>query len=210
MVIAAVIIFLVLFLIFSIKYFVEAKVREVQRGALSKEKEISEGAVRRMTIVDSYSLGEGGGGERDSKTPSFSIGDDKDSVDSPATTPPSASSSKEVYKISFEGVGMVLKTGVKIMSGVSGEFLPMRTCAIMGPSGAGKVRGKKEARLEARCYVCSFLLRSVPLFCLFSIMFINDYSFDTLLIRQRSSIWSLERQRKPKGLSELMEKRLMT
>jgi ABC-type multidrug transport system fused ATPase/permease subunit len=49
------------------------------------------------------------------------------------------SASLESYKISFEGVGLVLKTGVKIMNGVTGEFLPMRTCAIMGPSGAGKV-----------------------------------------------------------------------
>ena len=50
-VIAAVIIFLVLFLIFSIKYFIEAKVREAQRGALSKEKDdISEEATRRMTL----------------------------------------------------------------------------------------------------------------------------------------------------------------
>jgi hypothetical protein len=129
-IIAAILIFLVLFGAFSIKYFIEAKVREAQRGVLSKEKEISEGAVRRMTVVDSQSIDAMDG------TKSMSVGsnNDVDKVDERKS-----SASLESYKISFEGVGLVLKTGVKIMNGVTGEFLPMRTCAIMGPSGAGKV-----------------------------------------------------------------------
>jgi hypothetical protein len=137
-VIAAVIIFLVLFLIFSIKYFIEAKVREAQRGALSKEKDdISEEATRRMTLssIDVQNNME------ESKPSSMSIGDDKDIDPSNGSSTSAASSAaaNETYNISFEGVGMVLKTGVKIMNGVTGEFRPMRTCAIMGPSGAGKV-----------------------------------------------------------------------
>lgn len=43
----------------------------------------------------------------------------------------------EEYHIQFEGVGLTLPDGLQIMKGVSGEFLPKRTCAIMGPSGAG-------------------------------------------------------------------------
>ena len=122
-VIAAIIIFLVLFIIFSVKYFIEAKVREAQRGVLSKEKEISEGATTRMTMSDDIAVKTTSG--------SLDIGDDVGTVN--------PTQAGEVYKISFDGVGLVLKSGVKIMSGVSGEFLPMRTCAIMGPSGAGKV-----------------------------------------------------------------------
>ena len=45
---------------------------------------------------------------------------------------------KQDYHISFENVGLTLPNGLTIMKGVSGEFLPRRTCAIMGPSGAGK------------------------------------------------------------------------
>ena len=43
----------------------------------------------------------------------------------------------EEYHIKFEGVGLTLPDGLQIMKGVSGEFMPKRTCAIMGPSGAG-------------------------------------------------------------------------
>lgn len=50
----------------------------------------------------------------------------------------SVGSHKDEYHIKFEGVGLTLPDGLQIMKGVSGEFLPRRTCAIMGPSGAGK------------------------------------------------------------------------
>jgi ABC-type multidrug transport system fused ATPase/permease subunit len=121
-----------------VKYFIEAKVREAQRGMLSKEKEISEESARRITS---------GGGkssldalEEGSSKP-LSVGkDDDDVVKATGDSDRKNTSAVESYTISFEGVGLVLKTGVKIMNGVTGEFLPMRTCAIMGPSGAGKVR----------------------------------------------------------------------
>ena len=67
------------------------------------------------------------------KNSKVSIGDSND-------VPQSKIKNDDTYKIEFEGVGMVLKSGVKIMSGVTGAFLPKRTCAIMGPSGAGKVK----------------------------------------------------------------------
>jgi ABC-type multidrug transport system fused ATPase/permease subunit len=130
-VIAAVFIFFALFGIYSIKYFIEAKVREAQRGAINKEKEISDGAVHRMTVV-------GDAPPDFNSKKSLSIGDDTD-VEDKKDMPGVSKKNAEGYKISFEGVGLVLKTGVKIMSNVSGEFLPTRTCAIMGPSGAGKV-----------------------------------------------------------------------
>lgn len=134
MIITAVVIFLILFLIFSVKYFVEAKVREAQRGVLSREKELSEGGVRRMTVD----------GTDPRKT--LSIGHDADIEENPTMSGAKSSSIKaapETYRISFEGVGLVLKSGVKIMHNVTGEFLPMRTCAIMGPSGAGKVMKRR-------------------------------------------------------------------
>ncbi|KAJ3038987.1 hypothetical protein HDV00_012746 [Rhizophlyctis rosea] len=42
------------------------------------------------------------------------------------------------FDIRFENLGKTLPTGVEIMRGVSGELKSGRTCAIMGPSGAGK------------------------------------------------------------------------
>ena len=47
-------------------------------------------------------------------------------------------SSSQLFDIRFEDVGLELKTGVRIMRGVCGQFKPRRMCAIMGPSGAGK------------------------------------------------------------------------
>lgn len=67
---------------------------------------------------------------------SFDVGDsDKDSGKKAI----SGHIKKQDYHIRFENVGCTLPSGVTIMKGVSGEFLPRRTCAIMGPSGAGKV-----------------------------------------------------------------------
>ncbi|ORX95418.1 hypothetical protein K493DRAFT_372167, partial [Basidiobolus meristosporus CBS 931.73] len=45
---------------------------------------------------------------------------------------------KKRFEIKFEDIGLRLPNGVEIMKGVSGELRPGRTCAIMGPSGAGK------------------------------------------------------------------------
>ena len=46
---------------------------------------------------------------------------------------------KSNFHIEFEDMSLVLADGVtKVMSSVSGQFLPSRLCAIMGPSGAGK------------------------------------------------------------------------
>jgi hypothetical protein len=126
-IISAIIIFIVLFGIYCVKYFIEAKVREAQRVMLSssKEKEISEESERLM-----------GFGDNNNNKNIEEMEEGSDRCDGSDRV---KSASLESYKISFEGVGLVLKTGVKIMNGVTGEFLPMRTCAIMGPSGAGKV-----------------------------------------------------------------------
>ena len=112
-----------LFVIFSVKYFIERKVREAQKNAVSKEKELSEAGAERMTISSS---------ELEKKNSSFSIGSEQ----GVGNELPNAN---ETYTIEFNGVGKVLKSGVKIMDNVTGQFLPQRTCAIMGPSGAGKV-----------------------------------------------------------------------
>lgn len=48
------------------------------------------------------------------------------------------SSSTQLFDIRFEDVGLELKTGVRIMKDVCGQFKPRRMCAVMGPSGAGK------------------------------------------------------------------------
>ncbi|KAJ3295381.1 hypothetical protein HK104_002720 [Borealophlyctis nickersoniae] len=42
------------------------------------------------------------------------------------------------FDIRFENLGKTLPSGVQIMKGVTGELKSGRTCAIMGPSGAGK------------------------------------------------------------------------
>ncbi|RHZ83223.1 hypothetical protein Glove_99g57 [Diversispora epigaea] len=42
------------------------------------------------------------------------------------------------FDIEFEDLGLVLPSGIEIMKGVSGSLKHGRTCAIMGPSGAGK------------------------------------------------------------------------
>ncbi|RHZ58597.1 hypothetical protein Glove_372g90 [Diversispora epigaea] len=44
----------------------------------------------------------------------------------------------QTFDIEFEDLGLVLPTGDEIMKGVSGSLRHGRTCAIMGPSGAGK------------------------------------------------------------------------
>ncbi|CAG8500378.1 14161_t:CDS:2, partial [Cetraspora pellucida] len=45
---------------------------------------------------------------------------------------------KKTFDIEFENLGLVLPSGIEIMKGVSGKLAHGRTCAIMGPSGAGK------------------------------------------------------------------------
>ncbi|CAG8596603.1 2175_t:CDS:10, partial [Diversispora eburnea] len=44
----------------------------------------------------------------------------------------------QTFDIKFENLGLVLPDGTEIMKGVSGSLNHGRTCAIMGPSGAGK------------------------------------------------------------------------
>lgn len=44
----------------------------------------------------------------------------------------------KVFNIEFIGLGCTLPNGVTIMKGVTGAFRAGRTCAVMGPSGAGK------------------------------------------------------------------------
>ncbi|CAG8436016.1 6344_t:CDS:10 [Scutellospora calospora] len=45
---------------------------------------------------------------------------------------------KRTFDIEFENLGLVLPSGIEIMRSVSGKLTQGRTCAIMGPSGAGK------------------------------------------------------------------------
>ncbi|CAG8559433.1 9983_t:CDS:10 [Cetraspora pellucida] len=45
---------------------------------------------------------------------------------------------KKTFDIEFENLGLILPSGIEIMKGVSGKLAHGRTCAIMGPSGAGK------------------------------------------------------------------------
>ncbi|CAG8488921.1 20517_t:CDS:10, partial [Racocetra persica] len=45
---------------------------------------------------------------------------------------------KKTFDIEFENLGLVLPSGIEIMKGVTGKLSHGRTCAIMGPSGAGK------------------------------------------------------------------------
>ncbi|CAG8500570.1 10166_t:CDS:10 [Dentiscutata erythropus] len=45
---------------------------------------------------------------------------------------------KKTFDIEFENLGLVLPSGIEIMKGVTGKLTHGRTCAIMGPSGAGK------------------------------------------------------------------------
>eukprot|EP01135_Chromosphaera_perkinsii_P007607 Nk52_evm63s914 gene=Nk52_evmTU63s914 len=45
---------------------------------------------------------------------------------------------RRVFDIDFDSIGLKLPTGVTVMQGVTGSFKSGRTCAIMGPSGAGK------------------------------------------------------------------------
>ncbi|KAI9294493.1 hypothetical protein K502DRAFT_365782 [Neoconidiobolus thromboides FSU 785] len=42
------------------------------------------------------------------------------------------------FEINFENLGLKLPNGIEIMKGVTGKLSSGRTCAIMGPSGAGK------------------------------------------------------------------------
>ena len=51
---------------------------------------------------------------------------------------PQLSRLTRTFDIRFENLGKTLPTGVEIMRGVTGELKSGRTCAIMGPSGAGK------------------------------------------------------------------------
>ncbi|KAJ3056202.1 hypothetical protein HK102_011235, partial [Quaeritorhiza haematococci] len=44
----------------------------------------------------------------------------------------------KTFDISFDNLGLTLGNGVTIMKGVTGELKSGRSCAIMGPSGAGK------------------------------------------------------------------------
>ncbi|RHZ83218.1 hypothetical protein Glove_99g58 [Diversispora epigaea] len=44
----------------------------------------------------------------------------------------------KTFDIEFEDLGLVLPSGIEVMKGVSGSLKHGRTCAIMGPSGAGK------------------------------------------------------------------------
>jgi len=52
--------------------------------------------------------------------------------------PKAVSIDHKKFDIKFEKLGLVLPSKVEIMKDVSGEFKAGRTCAIMGPSGAGK------------------------------------------------------------------------
>ncbi|KAI8926163.1 hypothetical protein BC831DRAFT_457743 [Entophlyctis helioformis] len=45
---------------------------------------------------------------------------------------------EKTFDVEFENLSLTLPNGVEIMSGVSGALRSGRTCAIMGPSGAGK------------------------------------------------------------------------
>ncbi|CAI2163804.1 207_t:CDS:10 [Funneliformis geosporum] len=42
------------------------------------------------------------------------------------------------FDIEFKNLGLILPNGIEIMKGVSGKLSKRKTCAIMGPSGAGK------------------------------------------------------------------------
>ena len=44
------------------------------------------------------------------------------------------------FHIRFENLGLKLKTGTRIMEGVHGQFLPGRMCAVMGSSGECRAR----------------------------------------------------------------------
>lgn len=47
-----------------------------------------------------------------------------------------------VIDISFDHLGLVLPSGKAVLNGVTGEIRSSRVCAVMGPSGAGKVRAR--------------------------------------------------------------------
>ena len=45
---------------------------------------------------------------------------------------------ERTFDVEYRDLGLTLSNGTSIMSGVSGTLRSGRTCAIMGPSGAGK------------------------------------------------------------------------
>jgi ABC-type multidrug transport system ATPase subunit len=56
----------------------------------------------------------------------------------PSNSVPAPGSKAKAFDIEFDNIGFTLKNGRVIMEGVYGKFTSGRTCAVMGPSGAGK------------------------------------------------------------------------
>ena len=54
------------------------------------------------------------------------------------TDKPAIKPLEKTFTIEFENLGLKLENGIEIMKGVTGALYAGRTCAVMGPSGAGK------------------------------------------------------------------------
>jgi ABC-type multidrug transport system fused ATPase/permease subunit len=129
-IILIIVVCIVLYFIFLFKYFIEEKVKEskdtalmlTKEGRLVEVSELSEGAIGLLTGSTIVRRSETFDVEQHSQQPH---------------QPSYVGNDDTTFTIRFEDIGCTLPTGVQIMKGVSGSFLPKRMCAIMGPSGAG-------------------------------------------------------------------------
>lgn len=124
----------ILYLIFLLKYFIEARVAEAEEAMITFEQaqqqsDLEEANIQSNPISSSI------------ESMKFDIGENSSKKDIVKTTQEGLLDS---FHIQFDNITLTLQTGVTIMKGVTGEFKPGRMCAIMGPSGAG------------RAYICMY------------------------------------------------------
>ncbi|KAK5816168.1 P-loop containing nucleoside triphosphate hydrolase protein, partial [Linnemannia elongata] len=66
------------------------------------------------------------------------LGDNSDDLEDEKRQKKEAAQLAQSFDIRFEKLGLTLPTGVDIIKNISGRLITGRTCAVMGPSGAGK------------------------------------------------------------------------
>ncbi|KAK3831371.1 MAG: hypothetical protein JOS17DRAFT_828956, partial [Linnemannia elongata] len=66
------------------------------------------------------------------------LGDNSDDLEDEKRQKKEVAQLAQSFDIRFEKLGLTLPTGVDIIKNVSGRLITGRTCAVMGPSGAGK------------------------------------------------------------------------
>ncbi len=110
---------LIIYAFFLFRYALQARRRRFQDSILTEEANKDKKRESKNGNFEAFDVDSAGKGSNGNLKEAL--------VDSRETKTP--------FLIQFENLGLKLKTGVRVMEGVNGEFQPGRMCAVMGSSG---------------------------------------------------------------------------